>query len=82
MKDVFVYQPPGGPAQVALFIAGLDGIRGDLHSKGAGREGQRQQQGQDALFHSFSFLLHKNPAPARASAAARVSAMWMGFMMA
>ena len=24
MKDVFVYQPPGGPAQVALFIAGLD----------------------------------------------------------
>ena len=24
MKDVFVYQPPGGSAQVALFIAGLD----------------------------------------------------------
>ena len=24
MKDVFVYQPPGGPAQVALFIEGLD----------------------------------------------------------
>ncbi len=24
MKDVFVYQPPGGSAQVALFIEGLD----------------------------------------------------------
>lgn len=24
MKDVFVYQPPGGSAQVALFIKGLD----------------------------------------------------------
>ena len=24
MKDVFVYQPPGDPAQVALFIEGLD----------------------------------------------------------
>ena len=24
MKDVFVYQPPGGPAQVSLFIDGLE----------------------------------------------------------
>lgn len=24
MKDVFMYQPPGGSAQVALFIEGLD----------------------------------------------------------
>ena len=52
------------------------GIRRHLHGKGADRQGQRQQQRQEKLFHTcFTLPFQKNTAQTSADTAARMTAI-------